>query len=205
MLIHFVIYKLLIMKKSNFKVKIEIVLIQLFLGFLIICGCDNNSAFEKSIKDVDRKILPRTSLVIEDYWKGTFDKDENITIDTQSAYSFPETIDYYIYIDDGEFWSFVVTSTDSVIILAYSDNVTENIESEDEYTYTIGIDGQDPVTIETNRATNLFGAFGSYGYNLEFHDGPTNLGYLVGGTGTGIPWKDIWCLYICCEACKKNT
>lgn len=186
------------LKLTKIICSITIAVIGVFTSF----SCNDNSKLEiNENKIIDPKLSFRSDLVIEDYWHGTFEKEENIILDTQSVYALPENIDYYIYLKSGEFASFILTE-DSVFLVAYSDDVTEQQISEHVYSYIISIEGENPVTIETNRLTNAFGTYGNYSYELEFNSGPINLGSPVGGGG--VPWKDVWCNYICCDACEKT-
>jgi hypothetical protein len=150
---------------------------------------------------VDQEIFPRSeAIIIDNYWHASFRKEDNIHLDTQSVFDFPDIIDYYIYITEEEFATYMLTE-DSVLLVSYSDDVVINQISISAYTYTITLDGYPPITIETNRSTNAFGASGNYSYEMEFHSAPINLGYLSVDRN---PLFSLFCQYLCCPACKKT-
>ena len=108
-----------------------------------------------------------------------------------------DVIEYFIHITEDEFSSYILTQ-DSVILIAYSDDVTEHIVSESQYNYTIAGGTITPISLKTNRSTGAIGAQGNYSYEMTFKSGPINLGSQVSTSG------ESWCNRFCCPACEKT-
>jgi hypothetical protein len=185
--------------------KLQISILAVSASIVLFLGCGQKSQFELNLNEnvVGETIqLLNEEKIISSYWHGSFPIEENVTLDTQRLFEFPDVIDYYINITEGEFESFILTR-DSVILVAYSDEVTEQQVTEFEFIYTIIIGGIDTIELITNRESNEIGGIGNLSNQMTFYSDPINLGSLVGGGG-GVPAASIWCGSLCCPLCRKT-